>query len=110
MPSGSGDPTTKRPPDGMGEAGPLAIRWGPIGGRSARVPSPTPAPVTDHAAIGEKVTINCGADPCLEVTVTEASFVPQYVDPAGYYNDQPQTAGNPGWPHPIRTPPQRARG
>jgi hypothetical protein len=57
-------------------------------------PSPTPAPITANATIGEPVTITCSGENCLEITVTEVKFVSLFADPAGFYNDEPQTPGN----------------
>jgi hypothetical protein len=37
--------------------------------------------------------VTCGGDPCLEITVTDPSFHDLYVDPDGYFNDEPQIDG-----------------
>jgi hypothetical protein len=52
---------------------------------------PTPAG-TSRAAIGQTVPIECGGDPCLDITVTERSEHSSY--PGDYYADEPE---QPGW-------------
>lgn len=56
-------------------------------------PAETPQPALTGVGIGETVTITCGDDDCLEVTVTDPSFHEVYVDPDGFYNDEPQVPG-----------------
>jgi hypothetical protein len=40
------------------------------------------------------VRITCGTTDCLDITVSQVSENAAYYDPDGYYNDEPQIAGN----------------
>lgn len=63
---------------------------------SYRTPEPTfsPPDTSATASLGVPVAIECGGVPCLNITVSDPSFHEVYVDPDGYYNDQPQIPGN----------------
>jgi hypothetical protein len=44
-------------------------------------------------ALGQTVPIECGGDPCMDVTVAKVAFATRYRDPEGYYDDTPRTSG-----------------
>jgi hypothetical protein len=58
-------------------------------------PEPTaePTPVSSTFAVGDVITITEGGDPWADFTVLEVQQATEFVDPEGYFNDTPQTAG-----------------
>lgn len=57
-------------------------------------PTPTPEPETVTVRVGDVMTVTCGGNDCLRITVTDPSFAQLYPDPQGFLADDPQVAGN----------------
>jgi hypothetical protein len=56
-------------------------------------PTPEPTPQSSTFAVGDVITITQDGEDWADFTVVEVNEATEFVDPDGFYNDEPQTAG-----------------
>jgi hypothetical protein len=56
-------------------------------------PTPEPTPQSTTFAVGDVITITQDGEDWADFTVLEVNEATEFVDPEGFFNDEPQTAG-----------------